>query len=139
VFRVFIDATTAASRQRLSAEATRAGWQVVGRRGDADAVLSEAAAEEWLDRPDRPGVGDNGERDMRDAIDDDGPREALTPREQDVLALLAEGAGNREIAQRLGVTEHTVKFHLGAIFGKLGASTRTEAVRRALRWGWIEL
>jgi DNA-binding NarL/FixJ family response regulator len=55
------------------------------------------------------------------------------------MALLSEGAGNREIAERLGMSEHTVKFHLAAIFGKLGATTRTEAVRRALKWGWVDL
>jgi DNA-binding CsgD family transcriptional regulator len=139
VLRVFIEAATADARQRLTAEATRAGWRVVGRRSEADVVLAEAGAEDWLDQPDRAGSADDSRRGAREVIDDDGPREVLTPREQEVLALLAEGAGNREIAQRLGVTEHTVKFHLGAIFGKLGASTRTEAVRRALRWGWIDL
>ena len=56
--------------------------------------------------------------------------ESLTAREREVLALLADGVGNREIAHALGISEHTVKFHLGAIFGKLGATTRTEAVRR---------
>lgn len=118
--RVFVDAATPDVRQRLTAEATRAGWRIVDRPEDADVVLRPA--------PSRPSATDDGP-----------PLEALTPRERDVLALLAEGAGNREIAARLGVTEHTVKFHLGAIFGKLGATTRTEAVRRALRWGWVDL
>ena len=65
--------------------------------------------------------------------------EALTARERDVLALLADGYRNREIAERLGISEHTVKFHLAAIFGKLGASTRTEAVRKGLKLGLIEI
>ena len=65
--------------------------------------------------------------------------EALTPREKDVLALLADGYRNREIAERLGISEHTVKFHLAAIVGKLGASTRTEAVRKGLKLGLIDI
>lgn len=132
--RVFIEASTAAGRQRLTAAAVRAGWRVVDRRDDADAMLAEPVAT----------AGPSARRDpdalgAEPAAEEERPREALTPRERDVLVLLAEGAGNREIAERLGVTEHTVKFHLGAIFGKLGAATRTEAVRRALRWGWVDL
>ena len=70
---------------------------------------------------------------------DDPPVEALTAREHDVLALLADGLSNRDIAARLDISEHTVKFHLASIFGKLGASTRTEAVQRGLRLGVIEI
>jgi DNA-binding NarL/FixJ family response regulator len=65
--------------------------------------------------------------------------EALTTREHDVLALLADGLPNRDIARALAISEHTVKFHLASIFGKLGASTRTEAVQRGLRLGVIEI
>jgi NarL family two-component system response regulator YdfI len=65
--------------------------------------------------------------------------EALTPREHEVLVLLADGLRNREIATRLGISEHTVKFHLAAIFGKLAASSRTEVVRKALRLGLIDV
>ena len=65
--------------------------------------------------------------------------EDLTARERDVLALVADGHPNREIAARLDISEHTVKFHLASIFGKLGVSTRTQAVRRALDWGLIEI
>jgi DNA-binding CsgD family transcriptional regulator len=65
--------------------------------------------------------------------------EALTPREHEVLVLAADGLRNREIAARLGVSEHTVKFHLAAIFGKLGATSRTQAVRIALRLGLIDV
>lgn len=65
--------------------------------------------------------------------------EALTAREHDVLALVADGLPNREIAQALTISEHTVKFHLASIFGKLDVSTRTEAVQRGLRLGVIEI
>lgn len=65
--------------------------------------------------------------------------EPLTPREREVLALLADGLGNKEIAARLEVSEHTIKFHIRSILGKLGASSRTEAVSRGLRSGLIEL
>jgi DNA-binding CsgD family transcriptional regulator len=65
--------------------------------------------------------------------------EQLTPREHEVLALVADGLRNREIAERLGVSEHTVKFHLAAVFGKLGATSRTDAVRRGFRLGLIHL
>ena len=65
--------------------------------------------------------------------------EPLTARERDVLDALAQGLPNRAIAARLGISEHTVKFHLASIFGKLGVKTRTGAVRRALRRGLIGL
>jgi DNA-binding NarL/FixJ family response regulator len=65
--------------------------------------------------------------------------EALTPRELEVLQALAEGLSNRGIASRLSISEHTVKFHMSAIFGKLGAENRTDAVRRGVRLGLIVL
>jgi two-component system, NarL family, response regulator YdfI len=67
------------------------------------------------------------------------PGQALTPREIDVLRMLAEGLGNKTIATRLGISEHTVKFHVGSIFVKLGAASRTEAVARGARQGLIML
>lgn len=65
--------------------------------------------------------------------------ETLTPREIEVLSLLAEGAGNKIIARRLGISEHTVKFHVGSIMGKLNAASRTEAVTLGIRRGLILL
>jgi len=65
--------------------------------------------------------------------------EPLTPREQQVAQHLAGGLTNKEIAQRLGITEHTVKFHLNGILRKLGVSTRTEAVVQAARLGLLVL
>ena len=67
------------------------------------------------------------------------PGEPLTEREGSVLAMMAEGAGNKEIAARLKISEHTVKFHVSSILGKLGATTRTEAVARGYREGLILL
>lgn len=61
----------------------------------------------------------------------------LTPRELEVLRMMADGAANKEIAWRLGISEHTVKFHVASILGKLDAGTRTEAVARGLRSGLI--
>ncbi len=63
--------------------------------------------------------------------------EPLTPRENEVLQLLAEGLTNRAIALRLGISEHTVKFHVNAILGKLAAQSRADAVMRATRLGLI--
>jgi DNA-binding NarL/FixJ family response regulator len=65
--------------------------------------------------------------------------ESLTPRESEVLALVADGLSNKMIAARLGLSDETVKFHLASVFGKLGASNRTDAVRRAIRRGLIPL
>jgi len=65
--------------------------------------------------------------------------EELTPRELEVLRLLAQGLPNKAIAQRLEISEHTVKFHVNAILGKLGVQSRTEAVVHATRLGLILL
>jgi DNA-binding NarL/FixJ family response regulator len=67
------------------------------------------------------------------------PVEELTSRELEVLRLMAEGLPNKTIALRLGISEHTVKFHVNAILGKLGVASRTEAVVRATRLGLILL
>ena len=73
-------------------------------------------------------------------VDDDEPLpERLTPREVEVLELVAEGRPNRAIAERLGISDQTVKFHLASISGKLGAANRTDAVRRGVRAGLITL
>jgi NarL family two-component system response regulator YdfI len=65
--------------------------------------------------------------------------EEITPRETDVLRMLADGLVNKEIAARLGISEHTVKFHVSSILDKLGASTRTEAVTLGIRRGLIPI
>jgi DNA-binding NarL/FixJ family response regulator len=84
-------------------------------------VLDEDLAEEAIRPPPRPL----------------GSHETLTPREIEVLELLASGLSNKEIADRLGVSFHTVKFHVNAILGKLGASSRTEVVALAARAGLL--
>jgi two-component system, NarL family, nitrate/nitrite response regulator NarL len=63
------------------------------------------------------------------------PRPLLTPRELEVLALVGEGLSNKAIARRLGISAHTVKYHLEAIFAKLGVRSRAEAITRGLRLG----
>lgn len=65
------------------------------------------------------------------------PAEPLTARESEVLGLLAAGAGNKEIAAKLHISEHTAKFHVSSILSKLGAASRTEAVTRGYRQGLI--
>jgi DNA-binding NarL/FixJ family response regulator len=66
-----------------------------------------------------------------------GQTQALTPRETQVLAMLAEGHGNKTIAWKLGISEHTAKFHVASILSKLNAGTRTEAVTLGIRRGLI--
>jgi two-component system, NarL family, response regulator YdfI len=61
----------------------------------------------------------------------------LTPREIEVLRMIAEGLGNKEIASKLSISDHTVKFHISSIFAKLGASNRAEAVTLGIRHGLI--
>jgi DNA-binding CsgD family transcriptional regulator len=63
----------------------------------------------------------------------------LTPRERDVLLLMAEGASNKAIARRLGISVHTAKFHVGSLLDKLDATGRTDAVAHAARRGVINL
>jgi DNA-binding NarL/FixJ family response regulator len=65
--------------------------------------------------------------------------EALSPREVEVLGMMAEGFSNKEIAYRLGISEHTVKFHVTSVMAKLNAGSRTEAVTLGLRQGLILL
>ena len=116
--RVFISSRSSddveAFRRRLAEDPN---LQIVDRIEQAEAVMSRPAPS----RAQEPLI------------------EGLTIREHDVLALVADGLPNREIARGLGISEHTVKFHLASIFGKLGVSTRTEAVQRGLRLGVIEI
>jgi ATP/maltotriose-dependent transcriptional regulator MalT len=92
----------------------------------ADALMVTPAALESLRPPGRAG-------------EDDVLIEHLTAREHDVLTLAADGLSNREIATALEISDHTVKFHLASIFGKLAVASRTEAVRRGLQLGLIDI
>jgi DNA-binding CsgD family transcriptional regulator len=69
----------------------------------------------------------------------DGPVPALTPRESEVVRQVASGQTNKSIALKLGISEHTVKFHLGSAMTKLGAASRAEAVAMAIRGGLISV
>jgi DNA-binding NarL/FixJ family response regulator len=128
---------SAGERARLRRELQGSHLEIVGEAQtigearairDADAYLS-AAANGW-----------QGRRDDLSSQDDDGvDQEPLTPRELEVLSLLAEGLPNKAIARRLEISDQTVKFHVAAIYGKLGAANRTDAVRRAVRRGLVAL
>ena len=108
--------------------------------GALDALRQRLLADSDLELVDRVELADAVVSLPRPNTEDDEPLiEALTEREHDVLALVADGHSNRAVATALGISEHTVKFHLAAIFGKLGASTRTEAVHRGLRHGVIDI
>jgi DNA-binding NarL/FixJ family response regulator len=118
-------------RARLNASADIAGefsTLAAARRSgiEVDALIVAPAHEEP-----RPRASSN---ELEETID-----EALTPREVDVLELLAEGLPNKAIAARLGISDQTVKFHVASISAKLGATNRTDAVRRAARRGLITL
>lgn len=63
----------------------------------------------------------------------------LSPREVEILALIGDGLSNKQVARRLGISGHTVKFHIEGLFRKLAAGSRAEAVRKGLRQGLIEL
>lgn len=82
---------------------------------------------------------------FEDALLPDAPAEVrdpdhlLTPREAEVLPLLAEGLSNKDIALALAISEHTARFHVQALLSKMDAATRTEAVVRAIRWGVLEV
>lgn len=134
--RVFVEATDPDLARRLRDDASRAGWTLVMRADDADVIVRAARPRDPEARP--PAMRATGATSTAWEADDT-PHESLTPRELDVLRLLAEGAGNRAIGERLGISDHTVKFHLSAIFGKLDVNTRTAAVRRALGLGWIDV
>jgi len=123
--------------ERLRAQADRASLEVVAEFPTiAAARQSGVRADAILIDPARP---DGSARLARIDRDERPAPEPLTPREIQVLELLAEGLSNKAIAASLGVSDQTVKFHVASISGKLGAANRTEAVRIAVSRGLIAL
>ena len=109
------------------------GWGIVAPDSSSAEIIAGlvAAGRGFAARPaSRRADADAGE---------DGRVDALTAREREVLELVSQGLSNKAIAARLGISDQTVKFHLSSIFSKLGVSSRTEAVRRGVRAGVIEL
>ena len=123
---------------RLARQHARA-WGVVGRGASAPqlraAVVAVVAGLVVTSLPDKARLV----AEPVDAHDDWPGVGTLTPREIEVLEALALGLSNRAVASRLGLSENTVKFHVASIYGKLGVSTRTQAVRRGLRRGLIRI
>ncbi len=137
--RVFLRGAAETLRPRL---ASNPNIELVDRIEQAEAVLSlPASAPDDVNglRRGKLASGQEGVDGLRPAREYDAPVESLTSREHEVLVLVADGLPNRDIAARLAISEHTVKFHLASIFGKLGVSTRTEAVQRGVRLGVIEI
>ena len=127
------------------AEVPEAPLLAAALRGNIRAVVSpEASAEEIVASVTAAAAGlvtlqpsmlellAQGARPVSDALDD-----PLTPRELEVLAMLAEGLSNKLLAYRLGISEHTVKFHVASILTKLQAGSRTDAVMQGIRRGLI--
>ena len=128
VLRVVLAGSTA-ERTKLRDTLAGTAVEVVGEFATvAAARASGVNADAVLSSPDRAPV--------LDVIE---PVEPLTRRELDVLDLLAEGLPNKVIADRLGISDQTVKFHVASIYAKLGAANRTDAVRRAVRRGFLTL
>jgi NarL family two-component system response regulator YdfI len=135
----------------LTAEDDAAWAEQAVRRGGARAVLSpESSAEEisaavyaaalgfTVVRAERVEAATRTNTDFHRRPNEP-PHQALSLREREVLAMLAEGLGNKEVAWRLKISEHTVKFHINSIFQKLNASSRTEAVTTGIRHGLISI
>lgn len=121
----------------LTSEPRSASWGILSRGTGSDALVAALHATTHgiitLDPDFVPHVAPST------LLDIDPPLADLTPREREVLDLLAEGLPNKAIARQLTISEYTVKFHVNAILSKLDAGSRTEAVVRATRLGLISL
>ncbi len=123
----------------LLARAGLRGWAVLGRDADAEQLdLAVRSADAGLALMDLPLAATSLA--LPSLVSGTAPAtEPLTPRELQVLQLVAQGLPNKGIARRLGISENTAKFHVASLCGKLGASSRTEAVTLAARRGLILL
>jgi DNA-binding NarL/FixJ family response regulator len=117
------------------------GWAIIGREASAGELRAAvtAAAEGLVAVPASRAGRVLGRPAAPAAPDRDGLPEPLTAREREVLDLLGQGLSNRRIAERLRISEHTAKFHVASVLGKLGAATRAEAVSCGIRRGLITL
>ena len=128
--------------QSLPAQLSRAGlrgWACLARDADGDQLdLAVRSAEAGLVLLDLP-IASAALAPVANLVSPTPASEALTSREMQVLQLVAQGLPNKGIARRLGISENTAKFHVASVCGKLGASSRTEAVTIAARRGLILL
>jgi len=122
-----------ADRDRLRARLVAAGFEIAA-EADTRAQAGVDDVDAVIDATPRAAAGSR-----RLLTIGDSPQEALTAREHDVLARLADGLPNKAIAHALGISDQTVKFHVAAIIAKLGAANRTDAVRRAIRRGLVAI
>jgi len=123
----------ARARDALRAQLLESSVDVAGEFASADEARQSGISAEALLVALDPGAS------TRRRAEPEVMEEALTPREIQVLELLAEGLANKAIAERLSISDQTVKFHVAAILGKLGVANRTEAVRVAVRRGLIAI
>ena len=152
MIRVFIDAASAITRSGLASMVTADPQiEIVHDVSEADVVVSaprissrdvtaeqliaavHAAAAGLHVTPVEEGLAFLPREPVEEIV------EPLTPREMDVLEMLAEGLSNKMIAHRLSISDHTAKFHVNSILAKLNAGTRTEAVTRGIRLGLIKI
>jgi DNA-binding NarL/FixJ family response regulator len=127
----------ASERVRLRVQLAEAGIEVAAEFASASAARQSGVVADAM--VSAAAFRDPAADDDRDLLAADALHETLTPREIDVIELLAQGLPNKAIADRLGISDQTVKFHVASIYGKLGAVNRTDAVRRAARRGLIAL
>lgn len=154
--RVAVAATDPVRAADLAARIALAGHQLVGDPAGADLVLADGTARTpaglpvlrldgsaglplWLS-PAQLGAAIRAVAlGLRVTLPQPSDDPTLTPRELEILACLGDGMSNKAIARKLGISAHTVKFHLEAVFTKLAAGSRAEAVAKGLRRGLITL